>query len=208
VAPAVAFADDLSDEMRMNHHLILVGQPKDQPLLAELTEQLPVVFKEGSNDPDDQRSRVVMHFNPPESQGYLELVAAPWDARRAVLAVLGRNNTEVTWAASGVTRSSLRNRLSSQLALIQQDSVAIPELIVQPVAPQPQVTPTPEPTVMATATPEPEPTRTPIATPAQSNNSGRSNRSTLLWAALGGVALLALGGCAFWVSRQQKRGLY
>lgn len=208
VAPAVAFADDLSDEMRMNHHLILVGQPKDQPLLAELTEQLPVVFKEGSNDPDDQRSRVVMHFNPPESQGYLELVAAPWDARRAVLAVLGRNNTEVTWAASGVTRSSLRNRLSSQLALIQQDSVAIPELIVQPVAPQAQVTPTPEPTVMATATAAPEPTRTPIVTPTQSNNSGRSNRSMLLWAALGGVALLALGGFAFWVSRQQKRGLY
>ncbi len=121
--------------LRQSHHLLLVGQPQDLPLLRELDGVLPVVFTPDSNSPDDRRSRVVMHFEPPEPQGYIQMAAAPWDARRAVLAVLGRDDQELNWAASGITRATLRGRLGSQLALIQQDSVVVPQLIAPPAAP-------------------------------------------------------------------------
>lgn len=211
VAPAVAFADAVPETLRQSHHLLLVGQPQDLSLLRELDESLPVVFSPGSNSPDDRRSRVVMHFDPPEPQGYIQLVAAPWDARRAVLAVLGRDDHELNWAASGLTRASLRNRLGSQLALVQQDAVVVPQLVAPPAAaaaaPLTEA-PSSEATALPIATALPKPTPPPafvqVRTPAASANAS----SGLLWAALGLALLLGVGGLVLWVSRRQRHGLY
>src|SRR5690606_10394368 len=133
--PQVAFANDISDDLKQNYNLIIVGEPKDQPILTELKDQMAIVFNDGTNDPDDRLSRVVMSFNPPETQGYVQIAASPWNVQRAVLTLLGRDSKEVGWAASGISRSSLRNRLRSQLALIQQDTSVVPQLILPTAVP-------------------------------------------------------------------------
>ncbi len=143
VSPTILFADTPASEVRSDLHLIMIGQPRALPLLAELSDQLPIVFAPGTNDPDDRRSRVVMHFAPPEQQGYLQIVPAPWNTRRVVLLVLGRDDQELSWAASGLTDSALRRQLSGELALVQADVVITPQLIAtaQPTSAVPSVDP-------------------------------------------------------------------
>jgi hypothetical protein len=214
VAPVVAFADALPKTVREGHHLLVVGQPQDLPLLHELDEALPVVFAPGSNTPDDRRSRVVMHFAPPTPQGYLQLVAAPWDARRAVLTVLGRNDQELNWAASGLTRASLRSRLGSQLALIQQDVVVVPQLIAPPALPTaapvagasaPGTAPRPVATAAALPTAAPQPP-TQVSAPPRSADTPLSRYG--MWLVLGLVLALGVGGLVGWLNWRQGHGLY
>jgi hypothetical protein len=203
--PQVAFANDISDDLKQNYNLIIVGEPKDQPILTELKDQMAIVFNDGTNDPDDRLSRVVMSFNPPETQGYVQIAASPWNAQRAVLTLLGRDSKEVGWAASGISRSSLRNRLRSQLALIQQDTSVVPQLIL----------PTAVPTMQPTAMPEPTPTAQAVAPPSDGGSGtivapqGSSSLLSSPWTWLSLLAaLLILGGGAWFWRNQQRSGLY
>jgi hypothetical protein len=153
-----------------------------------------------------------MHFDPPEPQGYIQLVEAPWDARRAVLAVLGRDDQELNWAASGITRASLRGRLGSQLALIQQDAVVVPPLIAPPAAPEaaPATGAQPQPTALPSPTAAPRPTPQPVSSQVRpaSGSANTASSSRLPWIAVGLALLAGIGGLVFWFSRRQGRGLY
>jgi Bacterial cellulose synthase subunit len=220
VAPAVAFVDALPEAIRDGHHLLVVGQPRELSLLHDLDEALPVVFAPRSNTPDDRRSRVVMNFDPPAAQGYIELIAAPWDVRRAVLLVLGRDEQELSWAASGLTRSSLRGQLGSQLALIQQDVVVVPQLIAppaslaaSPAAGESSGGAASRPIATAAARPTPVPQPAPVVQPAAQVGTPQRSTDTPLgrygaWLALGLILSLGVGGLIGWLNWQQGRGLY
>lgn len=116
-------ADQLPEEARQNQHLLLVGRPSTLALLDELRPDLPGPFEAGS-DVATERGLAVQYRIPPDvSVGYLELLAAPWQTDRAILAVLGNSDAGLSWSATALTTPRLRSRLAGNFAVITGEQI-------------------------------------------------------------------------------------
>lgn len=147
---AVAYDGAISEEIRNNRDLVVVGLPADMTFLAEIKDSLPAPFEAGKNDPVVKNLQVTYRMLPGTSLGYLELLAAPWNSERTILTVAGSTREGVQMAANALTNSTLRNRLSGNFALVNGENIsamdtrtgiglggvgANPEVVSQPEAP-------------------------------------------------------------------------
>ena len=94
-------------------------------ILNELTQAMPAPFQPGTNIASEPKASVQYRLPAGNDLGYLELLAAPWSERRAVLAVLGNSDVGV---AAALLSPDLRAKMTGNLTLINQgqlDSSAI-----------------------------------------------------------------------------------
>lgn len=115
---AVAFADAVPQTLRDERDLILVGRPSQLPLIAELGEALPGPFEAGSDVATEKNSLVVYRLPDGASVAYVQLLAAPWDAQRTILTVLGNTDEALAWAGAAVTTPALANRLAGNFVIV------------------------------------------------------------------------------------------
>jgi Bacterial cellulose synthase subunit len=149
---AVAYDGAVPDELRNNRDLIVIGVPSDLTFISELKDSLPAPFDAGKNDPVVKNLQVTYRFAPGTSIGYLELLAAPWNPARTILAVVGSTSAGVQMATNALTDPALRNRLTGNFALINAENISVmdtrtgiglggiaanPEVTSQPVVPVP-----------------------------------------------------------------------
>lgn len=120
---AVAYADAVPEEVRQGRDLIVVGRPSTLPILAELGDALPAPFAPGSDMATERNLQVIYNLPPGTDVGYLELLAAPWNNQRAVLAVLGSTNQGLQWVGAALTVPGLRSQLAGNFAAISGDQV-------------------------------------------------------------------------------------
>jgi hypothetical protein len=121
------YADSVSEDIRANYDLIVVGRPSTLPLIAELGSALPAPFAAGSDLATEQDLSVVYRLPADASVGYLELLSAPWQGDRAVLAVLGNTDQGVQWAGNALVNPTLRGRLTGNFAVVNAEQVLVGE---------------------------------------------------------------------------------
>ncbi len=122
---AVAYDGAVTDDLRNNRDLIVVGLPTDLKLISELKDSLPAPFEAGQNTPVVKNQQVTYRFAPEANIGYLQLLAAPWNPSRTILAVLGSTHDGVQMAGNSLTDSTLRNRLTGNFAYINGENISV-----------------------------------------------------------------------------------
>ena len=85
--------------------VVLFGLPEDQPLLAALSERLPVAVG------PDQRlvlaREITVRVADREHLGVVQLISSPWSPGRAVLVVTGTSTLGLDYAVEAIRRRSL-----------------------------------------------------------------------------------------------------
>lgn len=119
----VVFGDSVSNELRLSDDLLIIGRPSALPIIGELSGNLPASFEPGSDLAIEENSQVVYRLMPGASVGYIELLSAPWDSNRIVLAVLGSTDEGLQWAGNALTTPALRGRLEGDFAVINGEQV-------------------------------------------------------------------------------------
>ena len=121
---AIAYDGQIPEEVRRNHDLIIIGLPMELAIITELRNALPAPFEEGSNVAI--LTNLPVEYRLPEGVelGYLELLNAPWDSARTILAVLGNATGGVQQAGGALTRAALRSTIKGDFALINGETIS------------------------------------------------------------------------------------
>lgn len=121
----VAYDGDISDDMRMNNHIIAVGLPQQLDILKELESSLPVPFEADSNTAVFTNQQVVYRFSPDVNLGYLELLPSPWNTSNTILVVTGNSNEGGLQAGRVLFDGTLRSQLRGNFALIKGEQIVV-----------------------------------------------------------------------------------
>ena len=123
--PTVLYADAVKPEMIKEQDLLIIGQPKSLPVIDELADYLPVPFLPRSNLLNENRLPVTIQISANNNVAYLELLPAPWDEGRTILAVLGNTDDAVSLAGSALTDPDIREQLGGNFALLDDNQLAM-----------------------------------------------------------------------------------
>jgi hypothetical protein len=179
----VAYGNAVPEQVRKERDLLLIGRPGKLALVSELGSILPAPFAPGSNLASEPDAPVAYRTARDASLGYLELLPAPWNNERTVLAVLGSTDQGLIWAGAALTTPKQRGALTGNLAVIHDEQIDSRDT-------RPKVTAAPTPQSAATTT--------------QPEEAKRPNIFLLLAASV--VALIMLGGAIALVMWWRRRG--
>jgi len=114
----------ISEEVRQNYDWIVIGLPSEIQVIGELRDALPAPFEEGSNVAILTRLQIVYRLPENTELGYLELLSAPWNHSRTILAVLGNTEAGIRQAGNALTIPYLRNQLKGDFAIINGEMIS------------------------------------------------------------------------------------
>jgi hypothetical protein len=172
--PLAVFADNVPADVRESYDLLVIGRPGALPVLVELGDALPAPFDAGSDVPRSVDTPVVYHVPPDASVAYLQMVVAPWNPERVVVAALGSDDAGIEQATIMLIDPRQRARLTGTLAIVdpqQRVTLGNGRAVLTGPAPTPVATATPVAAQPAQPTPQTvQPTPAP-ARDVSSNNS-------------------------------------
>jgi hypothetical protein len=114
----------ISDTTQLNqYHLIAVGLPTNNPVIAALNEHLPQPFVPGEDSLRQQIGNVVYRLPDKFSIGLLQALPAPWNPVRAVLVATGTTQQGVEWAIKALTDDEVYYEMAGDLAFIRGDRI-------------------------------------------------------------------------------------
>ncbi len=172
--PLAVFADNVPADVRESYHLLLIGRPSALPVLVELGDALPAPFDAGSDVPRSVDTPVVYRVPPDASVAYLQMVVAPWNSERVVVAALGSDDAGVEQATIMLIDPRQRARLTGTLAIVdpqQRVTLGNSRAVLTGPAPTPVATATPVAAQPAQPTPQ---TVQPTPSPARNTSSNNS----------------------------------
>jgi hypothetical protein len=172
--PLAVFADNVPADVRESYDLLVIGRPSALPVLVELGDALPAPFDAGSDVPRSVDTPVVYRVPPDASVAYLQMVAAPWNPERVVVAALGSDDAGIEQAMIMLIDPRQRARLTGTLAIVdpqQRVTLGNGRAVLTGPAPTPVATATP---VAAQPAQPPPQTVQPTPAPARNASSGNS----------------------------------
>jgi len=120
--PDLTLESNISDEKLSNSHLIIIGRPSRNPLMAQVNDKLPQPFIIASDLLEQQLNEVILRLMPGVSLGVLEMTRSPYNGNQGLLVVSGTTDEGVMQA--GETLSQHWQRLSlGNLAFINGTEV-------------------------------------------------------------------------------------
>lgn len=123
--PRVVDADKAQPDMSEEHDLIIIGQPKSLPFLADLTNSLPVPFLANSNQLNEAYLPTVNRISSSGPTAYLELTASPEGNGRIILAVLGNSDEALILAGSALIMPNIREQLEGNFAIWDDNQLTV-----------------------------------------------------------------------------------
>jgi len=111
------YQDDVTDDIKKDYNLILVGKPAEQPILYDLRNSLPAPFAEGSNIADESGLSVSYRLAPETSIGYMEFFKSPWNTNKVILAALGTTPEGLQWTGKALTDPLFTTQLTGNYAV-------------------------------------------------------------------------------------------
>lgn len=121
--PAVAFGDSVSDELRQVRDLIIIGRASQLPIIAELGSALPAPFTAESDLANESGMQISYLIPEGTNVGYLQLISAPWDANRTILAVLGSTSVGLDWSGRAIVTPDQIRRLRGTFAVVTDTQI-------------------------------------------------------------------------------------
>lgn len=120
---SAAYVDELSEEVRTDRNLLLVGRASTLGIISELNSVLPAPYTDNSDLAVQPAMRVNYSLPDGVNVGYLQLVASPWNPDKGVLIAGGNTITGVT--QSGVVLSDLdqASQLKGNFAVIYGEQI-------------------------------------------------------------------------------------
>ncbi len=100
--------DQLTDDIRANSHLLLVGKASGFPMFADI--KLPIALGGGS-------------FSAPElkpDDGVLQIITSPWNTNRVILMVGGNSDSSVVKASQALSTSNIQTGKTPDYSVIAQ----------------------------------------------------------------------------------------
>jgi hypothetical protein len=114
----VVHASEVDQDMRKNHHVILLGRPTENELLAEVNAYLPQPFEPNS----DLLKPLVLDSvaflpDPNRDAGLLQVTPSPWDEVYTLFAITGTTNGGVELAVQALLDQT--GQLNGNLAVVE-----------------------------------------------------------------------------------------
>lgn len=119
---AVAYEGNVTDDIRENYHLVVVGRPSTLPFLTHFEDVMPAPFESDSDFANEDKLPFVFRIPDGADQGYLELFSSPWESSFAVLTVLGSTEQGIEWATNALMNPTTRSTLAGNFAAINQET--------------------------------------------------------------------------------------
>ncbi len=164
IRPQVLLGVMPDEEMSKESHIVAIGEPTRNPLIASLGSLLPQPFITGTNQIRQQVDDVIYRLPPDYSLGFVQELPSPWNRDRAMLVVTGSTAEGVAWALEALTDEALSEKLDGNLAtLVKKGELRVTDTRGTP-DPYAEVAFTP-PTLITTMTPEATITPYPLASP-------------------------------------------
>lgn len=120
---ATFYGDELTEADRAAYNLVVLGQPSQLPLVAEMNSSLPAPFDPASDVAIESNLQVKFEIPATSPVGYVELLPSPWNPDHLVIAGLGNSPQGVVWAASALVDAPLRSQLAGNFAAISGTQV-------------------------------------------------------------------------------------
>ena len=124
-SPVVAYDGEISEQVRDNSNLIIVGLPTNMQIIEELNASMPAPFDEGTNVAVLQGQQVAYRFPAESDLGFLELLQSPWNQDNIILAVVGTTPEGVRQAGNALTDPVLRSQLKGNFVLVNGPSLSV-----------------------------------------------------------------------------------
>jgi hypothetical protein len=91
-------ASEVTEAMRQERHLIVLGRPTANSLIQELNEALPQPFEDGTDLLRPRLDSVVFAPDAKRQAGLVQELASPWNAQKTVLVLTGTGDEGVSLA--------------------------------------------------------------------------------------------------------------
>jgi len=118
MTPSLFYADNIPVEERSKYNFLVVGAPSKLPLIAELNDQLPSGFTEGSDMATERDLQVIYQITEQTPVGYLELLESPWNQNNVIVTVLGNLPQGIIWAKNALIVEDTRERLTGDFVVV------------------------------------------------------------------------------------------
>jgi cellulose synthase operon protein B len=119
----VAYDSEISDQVRQNNDMIVVGLPINLKILTDLNKSLPASFDPNSNVAALKGQQVTYHFPADTDLGYLELMPSPWNPSYSILSVVGTTPGGVKLSSTALTDPAQSSQLRGNLAIIVNKTI-------------------------------------------------------------------------------------
>ena len=182
-APQVRLGEAPGDEALLDRHIIAIGRPSANPVLAAANSALPQPFVAGQDMPDQSASQLQVRLPDDLSVGLIELLRSPWNRAYTLLAITGTNDDAVHWSLNAVSDPQLARSLEGQLVSVRGTQI---EVLPVPLA-RALLQPTPTASSAITATPSPAP-----VSGAEETGSSAPGALLLVAVLIGVVAVVAV----------------
>ena len=123
LTPSVFFADNIPDDARTNMHLLMVGQASRLPIIIELTDKMPAGFEPGSDIAIEDGIEISYNIPPDTDLGYLELLPAPWNSSKSILAVMGSTPLGLQWAGDALINPLLKPEMRGDYIVVHAEKM-------------------------------------------------------------------------------------
>ncbi len=120
----VAFSDNVSQEIRANNTLVVIGKPDDLPFLKEINDDLPAPFDFSDDTASERQLQVVYRIPPGVSVGYLELMPSPFNPEKAILVIAGNTDNGLPMARNALIGPNLSDQLAGVFAVTNGTQIA------------------------------------------------------------------------------------
>jgi len=121
----VVYGDDVPENIRQERHLLSVGKASTLPFIAELGTALPAPFEPKSDFARERNVHIIYRFPQDTDMGYIELLPAPWNEDRVIVAALGSTDLGVQWSSTALTTPELRRQLAGNFAVISDEQIVV-----------------------------------------------------------------------------------
>ena len=112
------YGDDVPASERSKYNLLVIGQPSQMPLVAQMNNSLPAPFSVGGDVASENNLQVIYRIPASSPMGYIEEMPSPWNPSKVVLATLGNTTQGVQWATAALLDPNLNGLLAGNFAVV------------------------------------------------------------------------------------------
>ena len=123
VGLTMAYVDAIPEDVRAERDLLVIGQPQGLAMINDLKDVLPLPFESGTNTAVERGELVTYRTPEDTNSGYIQIITAPWNTKRTVLAVLGGTDDAVRQAGAALIASDTNQALRGDLAIVRDSQV-------------------------------------------------------------------------------------